>query len=78
MVDHTHKSDPDPDRPGRRKPRLGTRFRLDDGTVLKPQLSTKYLGVMINYKLNWTEQWHEAIAKGTKCIRTFTIRLTRT
>jgi exonuclease III len=66
MVDHTHKSDPDPERPGRRKPRLGSRFRLDDGTILKPQLSTKYLGVMINYKLRWTEQWHEALARGTK------------
>jgi hypothetical protein len=66
LVDCTHKTTPDPNRPGCRKPKLGQPFRLDDNTILEPKQSTKYLGVMVNYKLNWTEQHHAAIAKGLK------------
>jgi hypothetical protein len=66
LIDHTHKTDPDPERPGRRKSRLGKWFRPDDGTILIPEKSTKYLGVMINYKLQWDEQWNAAHTKGIK------------
>jgi ribonuclease HI len=66
LIDCTHKTISNPDRPGRTKPNFGRPFRLDNDTVLKPKRSAKYLGVMVNYKLNWTEQHHAAIAKGLK------------
>jgi ribonuclease HI len=60
LIDFTHRRTPDGLRPLR-----GGALRIERDITVAPSDSAKYLGVMLHYKLSWTQQWNIAIARGT-------------
>jgi hypothetical protein len=64
LVDFTHKTITAGNRC--RSPLRGPRLRIDNEVSITPQDSTRYLGVILHFKLSWTQQWNLAIARGTK------------
>jgi hypothetical protein len=58
LVDFTHKT---MTAGQTQRPLRGRRFQIDDDVTITPQDSTKYLGVILHYKLSWTQQWNLAV-----------------
>jgi ribonuclease HI len=71
LIDFTHKTYMS--HAAQRVPLCGQRLRINNDVVITPQDNTRYLGVILHYKLSWTQQWNLAIAQGTK----WTLAITR-
>jgi hypothetical protein len=67
LVGYSRQMEPDPLRPGKRWPiqRKGVTLR---GRHIEPSTQAKYLGVIMNQTLSWSEQMAAALAKGMQWV----------
>ena len=63
LVDFTRRREPDPERRGKTRPLTRTALELREH-IIPSKSSAKFLGVLIDRELRWTEQSMQMVAKG--------------